>query len=246
MGKLTLEIIKTNVERRVAEINLREDRDISFLGILGNELKGNQTKLILRCNIHNVTWTTTSYNNFMKPGFTGGCKMCKSESITKASKFTPEEAQQKVENFQKGSRFNYDFSSIKDTYKEFHQKVTVVCPKHGPFEVIYCNLLLHKNSGMCPECRKEELSERRTIRNEDIIQLVTDRINQIKSDLGVELEFLGIKESEGRVGLRRYLILRCKTHDITWDTTNISNFIRGTTIIGCPICNAQFLHEVKV
>lgn len=51
---------------------------IKFLGFLNNKWEGNTTKLILHCDIHNKTWNTTTFNNFMKEGMIG-CPMCAAE-----------------------------------------------------------------------------------------------------------------------------------------------------------------------
>ena len=52
--------------------------DLSFLGFFNNEWKGNTTRLILHCNIHNYTWDTTTFNNFMKKSMIG-CHICAAE-----------------------------------------------------------------------------------------------------------------------------------------------------------------------
>ena len=64
------------------KINKRSDRDISFEGFVdenNSDIK-NTAKLILHCNIHDISWNSTNYNNFLKPTFAGGCDECKKES----------------------------------------------------------------------------------------------------------------------------------------------------------------------
>jgi very-short-patch-repair endonuclease len=68
------------INESLARINNREDRDISFLGFVGN-YENESSRLKLHCNIHNTTWDTTNLNNFTRNHFAGGCEVCKNFSI---------------------------------------------------------------------------------------------------------------------------------------------------------------------
>ena len=75
--KLTKEDIINNVNRKISQINSKEDRNVSFLGIYQDNIIGNQTRLILKCNIHNTIWdTTTNIDNFIHRDGTIGCPIC--------------------------------------------------------------------------------------------------------------------------------------------------------------------------
>ena len=63
--------------------NLKKRKfDIKFLGFKDNKWVGNATKLILHCNIHNITWDTTNFNNFTDKEVIG-CSKCLHNGITK-------------------------------------------------------------------------------------------------------------------------------------------------------------------
>ena len=238
-----------NIENQLNKINKRPDRDISFKGFIdesSSDIK-NTAKLILHCNIHDISWKSTSYNNFLKPTFAGGCDECKKESIIKTHQFSPQEARIKVESIQKNNRFNYDFSKIESTYSGFHNTVTITCPKHGDFELVYNTLLLGENRGICPECRKEELSVRHSVDlySNEILSKINNRIQYIKNTTGVELEFLGYVENPNiSWSSRVFLKLKCKEHNIIWETTDFGNFVYSDKIQAyCPICPSKWILE---
>ena len=61
----------------IIEKNKNPDVDIKFLGFVDNKWIGIHTKLILHCNIHNITWTTTTYDTFRKPDTLYVCPECR-------------------------------------------------------------------------------------------------------------------------------------------------------------------------
>lgn len=247
-SRLSKEEAVLKIQNKLNEINQQCSRDIEFLGFVDDTWRGNTTKLVLKCRIHNITWNTTSYNNCLKKTFSGGCRLCKIESIVNTHRLSPEEALERVENLHKTSKYSYDFSPILKTYKGFHEKVEVICPMHGPFEVVYCNLLLGEDSAMCPECRKEALSNRvkTDIFGEDIKSKINNKLKNIEETFGVKYEMLGYRE---RVGdsrpMRSYLILKCSVHNTICDTTTIDNFL-NKTILPCPECNSKSIGELTI
>ncbi len=178
----------------------------------------------------------------------GGCNKCRGETTTKTHQFSPKEAREKVEAFKKGSKYSYDYSTIESSYTGFHEKVTVVCPKHGPFEVTYCNLLLSQDSARCPECIKEYKSEIRAkdLYGDEIQERIQLKLKGIEKAYGIKYEFLGFKPNLSKSGpINSYLILRCIEHNITWDTTSLNNFINRETVgLLCPECTPASTSEL--
>lgn len=246
---LTEEEALKRIQEQINYVNKREDRNISFEGFVDGYLsKGNQTKLRLHCNIHNTTWETTTYNNFMKPTFAGGCLECKKLSTIKTHQYTPEEARKRVEKIQKGSRFGYDFSKIESTFTGVHKDVTITCPKHGDFKINYVTLTLGVDRGICPECRKEELSARLTTDpySDEVMRKINNRLVEIENTTGTRLEFLDFVDDNPKIS-STYLRLRCKDHDIEWTTTDYSNFVNvgKSSYINtyCPLCSTVWNTE---
>lgn len=148
--KYTKEIAIEKVNKLIKQKN-DNGSDLEFLGFVDDKWIGNTTKLILKCNKHNIIWNTTSYNNFTKPNTTG-CIECKKEKSGASRKLTPLEALNKVVKIHKNDITKYDYSKILSTYKSYHDSVTITCPIHGDFEVKFSTLMLGSNRGICPKC----------------------------------------------------------------------------------------------
>ena len=166
-------------------------KDIEFLGFVNGYWEGNETKLLLKCNIHNHSWDTTSYNNFTGSKFEGGCKFCKSEATTNTHQYTPKQAREMVEKIHEGDSFGYDYSPIETTYTHSSKPVTVICPIHGEFQIKYTTLTLGPDKGICPTCRKEQNADRRKILEEKSIQMAKDRVEYLNNKYNISLEFIG-------------------------------------------------------
>lgn len=219
--------------------NQKLKTNLDFLGFVNNNWKGNTTKLILKCNKHNVVWETSSYNNFTKNNFVG-CSKCRSESIAKFHGCSSEDAYRKVMKIHKDNLI-YDYSKIKTTYTGSHNKVTITCLKHGDFKINYYVLLRGSQFGLCPKCLTERTIERSSISKNDAILTIRNKINYIKNKYNIDLEFLGFKEELEGLSIKNrisysYLKLRCKKHNLIWDTTSYSNFIHSDCIF-CPSCS---------
>lgn len=231
------------IEKIKELIKIKKDlygADISFLGF-NEDWKGNSTKLILRCNKHNIIWNTTSYNNFVRISMIG-CPKCSKENRKNKTTLSPIEAYNKIVNIHKDDSLNYNYEKIKNTYSGLHKTVTITCKKHGDFTIKYSSLL-NPNRGICPKCRSERLIIRNSKSKEEAILDISNKIDSVKNIYGVELEFLGFKEElEGKsidhCISDSHLILRCKLHDITWDTTQFNNFIH-TNGVYCPSCSRK-------
>ena len=217
--------------------------DLKLLGFVNDEWIGNTTCLILHCNKHNITWDTTSYNNFMKPKSVC-CIKCSKENMIDKQKLTLEEAYNKVIGIHKNDEIKYDYSKIKDTYTKFHENVTVICPIHGDFEIQY-STLLNPNKGKCPKCISNQTKQRNSLSREESVERINKKIKYIKKVFNVDIVFLGFKEEiektvdkiEGYITYS-HLVLHCNKHNITWDTTEFCNFV-NTDGIYCPSCSRE-------
>lgn len=146
---ITEDIAIKKINDSIIEKKNREFKyDISFLGFVDNKWKGINTKLILKCNKHNIIWKSTSYNGFVNSGNIG-CSLCKKEKRVIDSTLSPEEAFSTVKEY---NRNNLIFDKILQTYTSFREKVIITCPIHGDFEINYNTLLINPTSGKCPIC----------------------------------------------------------------------------------------------
>lgn len=73
--KVAIKTIEKIIERRREDFGL----DISFLGFKDDWTGINATKLILRCNIHNEIWDTTTYSGFRDGYSICACPSCRNK-----------------------------------------------------------------------------------------------------------------------------------------------------------------------
>lgn len=86
------------------------------------EYKGSKSNVIITCPIHG-DFTQKAYTHLKG----SGCPKCAKEE----RKMTTE---QYVERCKEVHGDKYDYSLVK--YNDIHERVTIICPKHGPFEQI--------------------------------------------------------------------------------------------------------------
>lgn len=65
--RIPIDIVLSNIN------NICKEKNYEFLGFIDGEYKGNQTKLILKCNNCGYIWKNTSYSSFLKGV---NCKNC--------------------------------------------------------------------------------------------------------------------------------------------------------------------------
>ena len=237
----TLPLSEEEAVKRVEEIirrkNERPEISLSFLGF-AEKWHGNMTKLIVHCNIHNLTWNTTSYNNFMKLR-TIGCMKCKGETTTRTHLLTPEQAYDRlVKRYEKAGITNFDFTPVLTTYTGFQGDVNVWCTKHNkmityPYVVFYS--YVHQNH--CIDCYNEFRKEIRYPEESELISRINDKIAKLK-ERDYDVEFLGFKlrDDEPHPTTNSKIILKCNIHNLTWDTSSVSNFVDSNGVC-CPECS---------
>lgn len=105
------------------------------------------TKVCIICPVHGEFWQTP---NGHLHGY--GCKICGHEKTTKSiSKWSRESF---IEKSREVHGDKYDYS--KSEYKNYHDKVCIICPEHGEF---YCTPANHFKGRGCRECRKITMSK---------------------------------------------------------------------------------------
>lgn len=150
--------------------NTNLDTELEFLGFLNGKWNGGNTYLILKCNKHNITWTTTSFGNFCKINSVC-CSECAKKNRAKRQVLNPEEALNRIVEIHKNDDFKYDYSKIKDTYINYKNRVTITCPIHGDYEVKYTTLL-NPNKGKCPKCNSEQLIIRNSLSRSEALNKI--------------------------------------------------------------------------
>ena len=98
------------------------------------EINGNKTKVCIICPIHGEFWQRP---NDHLTGY--GCTYCGNNIKKTTERF--------IEDARKVHGDKYDYSKVK--YNGAHEKVCIICPKHGEFWQIPSN---HLNGANCPYC----------------------------------------------------------------------------------------------
>ena len=242
---LTEEIAIKNIINLIEKINKRNNNsaDIEFLGF-SEQWKGRDTKLILKCKKHNIIWKTTSYKNLHSLRH-NGCPKCSSDIKKETSSLTAEEAYNIVVELHKNDGRNYDYTKILTTFKGYNNIVTITCPIHGDFNIRYSTLLIKDNNtvkGNCPKCIREQ-NKIRLLKNE-AIRKINERINEINIEFNTDIEFINFVGNEYK-NVNTKLILKCKKHNIIWDTTSFRTLVYSKRGPICPICSANQTKKVS-
>lgn len=109
----------------------------------------------------------------------------------------------------------YDYS--KSEYKNKDTKVSIICKKHGEFDVIPKEFLYEGKC--CPLCNKEK-------KQEEFIKKTIRKAKEKHKDKGYIYHPELINIEEGKMGIE------CNKHGIFWQ--NIKNHINSKT--DCPLC----------
>ena len=220
--KFDINDVLENIRKKVKEIN-SNGQNIEFLGFQGGEWINTKTRLLMRCNEHNVEGSTRYYE-LLKNGWR--CSECKKIAQKGKGMISPQEARSRVEKvFENNNPDNYDFSKIEDTFTGYKNNVTITCPIHGDFQVKYYTLINCKKI-KCPKCRPLSAKE------------ATKRINTIiETKLNNSIEFLGFVNDCWN-GRDTKLILKCKVHNCIWESTTYGSLCSGSLkgISRCPEC----------
>lgn len=218
--------------------NKRPNVSLSFVGF-AEKWHGATTKLILHCNIHDITWNTTCYNNFITKDNFVGCVKCKGDTTRRTHTLTSKEAYDRlVKKYQDADIDTLDFTPVLDTYTKFINPVTVICKKHGtvisyPYNVFYEQV----HSNHCPDCYNEFRWTSRAPEETSLLERIDKKV-VLLSERGYDIEFRGfvLDKDEYHPTMNSKLSLYCNIHNITWEASSVTNFV-GSNGPSCPQCS---------
>ena len=105
-------------------------------------------------------------------------------------------------------------------YNGMHNKIKIICKKHGEFEIeARCFL----RGQMCPQCRKEELSKQR-LPISDFIK----RANELYGKNAYDYSEVSYRNQRGKI------TIKCPKHGKF--VKSVGSFLRGH---GCPYCSKE-------
>ena len=111
------------------------------------------TKVKIICPIHGVFEMTPS-NHIQGQG----CPKCKGIHLT---------TKEIIDEFQKIHGDKYDYS--KTVYNKMHEKITVICPRHGEFQITPSK---HRIGQGCPKCGILKRAKNQSYDNESFIEIL--------------------------------------------------------------------------
>ena len=117
-----------------------------------------QTKIIIKCNVCVIDFEQLANGHLSGRG----CRKCGYKLIAESQKKLSEEFISKSKEVH-GNK--YDYSLVE--YKKGHDKVTIICKTHGPFEQ---NGQCHLSGRGCNECGKINRALKQTFTQEEFIE----------------------------------------------------------------------------
>lgn len=129
---------KTTQEEFIEKLKEKYGNDYDYSHV---KYVGNKKKVCLVCKKHGEFWKRP--DNLLSEGY-HGCQKCSYEKRATNAAMTTEEF---IEKARKVHGDKYDYSKAK--YKNGHEKVVIVCPKHGEFKQKPNS---HLTGQGCPKC----------------------------------------------------------------------------------------------
>ena len=197
-----------------------------------SEYNGNKNYITVRCKIDGNIWQTKP--NWLHAG--QGCQVCYDRRRGESSKIPLDvmikRAQDKFKD-ENGEPL-YDYSLIKEEdYKNSHQKVPIICKKHGVF---YHSFTRHIFGGRgCQICAMENLNIDRRMGKEEFIR----KAQEIQQDENGEP--LYIYDKVEYINCDTPVCIICKEHGEFWQTPYLH--LKG---FGCKKCNISLLEKEMV
>ena len=111
------------------------------------------TKVKIICPIHGV-FKMTPFNHIQGQG----CPKCKGRHLT---------TKEIIDEFHKIHGGKYDYS--KTVYNKMHEKITVICPRHGEFQITPSK---HRIGQGCPKCGILKRAKNQSYDNESFIEIL--------------------------------------------------------------------------
>lgn len=232
------------INLKIEEVNSKGYTNISFLGFANeideNNLVLSDIRISIKCNKHNIINNNARLDKFLLYGYM--CHKCGGEKSGISRKVSNQEIYNRLVNKYDKTDYNYDFTPILSEEELGNMMgtrvITAICPEHGKFSHSL-SAFLNFDSIMCPDCRRRHLNE---LNLEKMKQEIVEILERKRTTYGINYEFLGFKEYEGYY---TRIILRCKDHNVTWDTTRYGQFRSDTIIGGCPMCKALITNGIS-
>lgn len=185
----------------------------------GKFIDYNKMPMKIICPIHGETWQIPKFHLQSKKG----CQMCagfKNGVVTNKKIKTTQEF---IEEAESVYQIEDDFSKV--NYQGAHEKITIICPKHGDFEVTASNYL-RGNRG-CKECAIEAKREKQSKPYELFVE-------EVKKVHGNKYDYSKVEY----VNCSTKVCIICPIHGEFWQTP--SDHMSGA---GCPICMESHLER---
>lgn len=192
-------------------------KNYEFIGFYGGKWFGSkETKLILKCKKHDLTWDTTNHNNFTTKG--KGCPICAKEKISLTKR---NNIQYIIDNInQKCVEYNIEFIGfVNGKYEGNTTKLILKCLKHNIIwdTTCYSNFVNKKRHSGCLLCGKEFNKNQKINKNpieRILIRCVEDGY-----------EFFGFNNPENKyINNHTKLILNHPKYGI-WDSCTFNCFV---------------------
>lgn len=180
------------------------------------EYAGNRKKVCLVCKKHGEFWKRP--DALLAEGY-HGCQKCSYEERATNAAMTTEEF---IEKARKVHGNKYDYSKAK--YKNGHEKVIIICPKHGEFKQTPNSHLMGQG---CPKCffeRQGAITRERNLFTQDQFIEKARRIHGDKYDYS-KVEYKGAAYK---------VCIICPKHGEFFQLAN--NHIQGCE---CPKCSDE-------
>lgn len=184
------------------------------------EYAGNRKKVCLVCKKHGEFWKRP--DDLLTEGY-HGCQRCSYDERALKAAMTTEEFIEKARNVH-GDKYDYS----KTEYKNWQEKVIIICPKHGEFRQ---KPNAHLNGNGCPECFKERQSI--NTRNRNIITQ-EEFIEKARKIHGDKYDYSKVVYVDSHTKV----VIICPKHGEFKQSPN--NHLRGH---GCPKCSSEKIAE---
>ena len=125
------------------------------------EYVNNRTPVTIKCKLHGEFSQTPKLHLLGN-----GCRECGYLKVSDKKSKSPEQFLKECEKVNKG---RYDLSKV--VYSGAHEKITLICPNHGEFEMAANDFL--KGRG-CRECSYEERGKEKQLPYEDFLRRATE------------------------------------------------------------------------
>ena len=138
-------------EQFIREVKEKWNLDLDYSNV---EYINSRTPIILKCKIHNITFSVVPAKHLNRGD---GCPKCRYEKAAKnnPNKLTTEQFVKRAKKIH-GDKYDYSLTN----YINARTKVVIICKKHGEFKQLPKH---HLNDSGCPVCSSSHGEE--TIRN---------------------------------------------------------------------------------